>query len=46
MGKYRRVSVDIKVMVFDTSALLLAIDEGIDVISNVKEAVESLILPV
>ncbi|KUO84856.1 MAG: hypothetical protein RXO26_03090 [Caldivirga sp.] len=37
---------DIKVVVFDTSALLLAIDERIDVISNVKEAVEGLILPV
>lgn len=36
----------ISVVVFDTSALLLAVTERIDVISNVKEVVEDLIIPV
>ena len=36
----------ISVVVFDTSALLLAITERIDIINNVKETVEDLIIPV
>lgn len=33
-------------MVFDTSALLLSIDERIDVISNIREIIDDLVLPV
>ncbi|WP_291766191.1 PIN domain-containing protein [Caldivirga sp. UBA161] len=36
----------ISVVVFDTSALLLAVTERIDIINDVKEAVEDLIIPV
>ncbi|WP_052290677.1 PIN domain-containing protein [Caldivirga maquilingensis] len=36
----------VSVVVFDTSALLLAVTERVDVISNVKETVEDLIIPV
>ncbi len=39
-------AVGIRVVVFDTSALLLAVTEKIDVINDVKEAVEDLIIPV